>query len=79
MVMLVVLAWLVLANAGGPLDVSAAAAYLGVKPRYIRHLVQERRIAYFKLGRLLRFEQRDLDHFLATGRVAPADNDRYRA
>jgi excisionase family DNA binding protein len=66
-------------DAGRPLDVTAAAAYLGVKPRYIRHLVHERRIAYYKVGRLLRFEQRDLDHFLATGRIAPARSERDRA
>lgn len=46
-----------------------AAAYLNVNERYVRHLVSERRIAYHKLGRLLRFRVEDLDRFLASGRV----------
>ena len=44
-----------------PLTLSEAAAYLNVTERYVRRLVAERRVAYHKVGRLLRFRQSDLD------------------
>jgi len=40
-----------------------------VAERYMRRLVTERRIPYFKVGRLLRFSAEDLDAFLEAGRV----------
>jgi len=43
-----------------------------VTDRYIRRLVGEQRIAYFKVGRLLRFAAVDLDAYLAACRVEPA-------
>lgn len=58
--------------AGRPtLDVAAAALYLGVSPRFVRAAVQERRIAFHKIGRFVRFSQADLDAFVAAGRVEP--------
>jgi excisionase family DNA binding protein len=51
------------------LDVNAAAAHLGVSPRFVRRLVAERRIAFIKLGRHLRFELVDLERFISDGRV----------
>jgi excisionase family DNA binding protein len=56
-----------------PLTLSEAAAYLNVSQRFMRRLVLERRIAFHKLGRLLRFRVADLDHFLAAGRVEATD------
>lgn len=41
-----------------PLTLSEAAAYLNVTERYVRRLVAERRVAYHKVGRLLRFRRR---------------------
>jgi excisionase family DNA binding protein len=38
-----------------------AARYLNVRPRYIRRLVEERRITVTRVGRLLRFTRADLD------------------
>src|SRR5207253_828651 len=58
------------------LDVPAAAAYLGVSPRFIRRLVAERRLAFVKLGRHLRFDVVDLDHFIESGRVEPFEPTR---
>ena len=55
-----------------PLTLSEAAAYLNVTPRFMRRLVAERRIAFHKLGHLLRFRREDLDTFFAGGRVEPA-------
>jgi excisionase family DNA binding protein len=46
--------------------------YFNVTDRYIRRLVAEQRIAYFKVGRLLRFAAVDLDAYLAACRVEPA-------
>lgn len=51
------------------LDVPAAASYLGVSPRFIRRLVAERRLAFVKLGRHVRFETASLDAFIDSGRV----------
>ena len=54
-----------------PLTLSEAAAYLNVSQRFMRRLVAERRIAFHKLGHLLRFRAADLDLFLSAGRVEP--------
>lgn len=51
------------------LDTAQAADYLGVTPRFIRTLVQERRIVHHKLGRFVRFTSTDLDAFVQSGRV----------
>jgi excisionase family DNA binding protein len=40
-----------------------------VAERYVRRLVTDRRIPYFKVGRLLRFSAEDLDAFLEAGRI----------
>jgi excisionase family DNA binding protein len=52
-----------------PLTTAEAADYLGVSQRFIRRLVQERRIPFYRLGKLVRFDQRDLDAFLDNGRI----------
>ena len=51
------------------LDVTGAADWLGVEVRFVRRLVAERRVAYYKVGRHLRFDANDLDDFLDTNRV----------
>ena len=53
------------------LTVDEAAERLGTSARFIRRLIAERRIAYTKLGRHVRIAARDLDAFLASGRVEP--------
>lgn len=51
-------------------DVDAAATLLGVSPRYIRRLVSERRIPFFKPGGyLIRFSEDDLLAFAESSRV----------
>jgi excisionase family DNA binding protein len=54
------------------LTVDEAAVYLNVTPRFVRRLVQERRIAFARLGRHVRLDVRDLDEFVAAGRVEEA-------
>jgi excisionase family DNA binding protein len=51
------------------LAVEQAAERLGTSGRFVRRLVFERRIAYVKLGRYVRIAARDLDAFIAAGRV----------
>jgi excisionase family DNA binding protein len=53
------------------LDVDAAARYLAVTPRFVRSLVQERRVRYFKVGKFVRFAPVDLEEFLQSGRQDP--------
>jgi excisionase family DNA binding protein len=54
-----------------PLTLKETASYLNVTERYVRRLVTERRIPYFKVGRLLRFSAIDLDAFIESCRVEP--------
>ena len=54
------------------LTVEQAAEYLGTQPRFIRRLIEERRIGYTKLGRFVRLQRDDLEAFVAAGRVDPA-------
>jgi excisionase family DNA binding protein len=53
------------------LTVEEAAERLGTSARFIRRLIAERRIAYTKLGRHVRIAARDLDAYVASGRVEP--------
>lgn len=54
-----------------PLTLSEAAEHLNVTERYVRRLVAERRVPYLKVGRLLRFQEADLDAYLESCRVEP--------
>jgi len=47
-----------------PLNVDEAAEYLGVKVRFVRRLVNERRITFYKVGRFVRLDPEVLDQFL---------------
>ena len=47
------------------IDIDEVAERLGVSTRYVRRLVAERRIAYLKVGRLLRFDADVVDAWLA--------------
>jgi excisionase family DNA binding protein len=51
------------------LTVKETAERLGTSVRFVRRLVFERRIAYVKLGGHVRIASRDLDAFIAAGRV----------
>jgi excisionase family DNA binding protein len=54
---------------GGLLDFDGAADFLGVTPRAIRRLWQERRVAGVKVGRAVRFAEADLLVYIARQRV----------
>ncbi len=55
------------------LDVAGAAAYLGVTNAFVRRLVLEKRVRYFKVGKFVRFRPVDLDAFVEAGRQDPMD------
>ncbi len=46
------------------IDIKTLAELLGVQPRYVRRLVQERRVPYLKCGHYVRFELREIDVWL---------------
>ena len=53
------------------LTMAEAAERLGTTHRFVRRLVNERRIAYLKLGRHVRISSEDLDAYLRQSRVEP--------
>jgi excisionase family DNA binding protein len=53
----------------GLLTPQQAAERLGTPLRFVRRLVEERRIGYTKIGRYVRFSPADLEAFIAAGRV----------
>lgn len=54
-----------------PIDIEAAAEYLGVEVRFVRRLCQERRVRFLRLGGKVRFLPTDLDDFLEAAAVSP--------
>lgn len=62
------------ARAGSELlDVTTAADYLGTPVRFVRRLVAQRRIRFYKIGRYVRIHRADLDRFIAEGCVEPGE------
>jgi excisionase family DNA binding protein len=51
------------------LTVVETATYLNTSERFVRRLIAERRIAFYHVGRHVRFALTDLDQWLAAGRV----------
>jgi excisionase family DNA binding protein len=50
------------------IDIAAVADRLGVSVRYVRRLVDEDRIPYYKFGRPLRFDPAEIDAWLEQAR-----------
>ena len=61
----------VVAASDALLDVDRLAARLGVTVRFVRRLVEERRIPYLKIGRLVRFDPVEVERWINTTRVDP--------
>jgi excisionase family DNA binding protein len=53
------------------LTLDQAAERLGMSTRYVRRLVSEHRIVFYRLGRAVRLDPADLDAHIAAGRVEP--------
>lgn len=54
------------------LGVTQLAERLGTTERFVRRLVCERRIPFFKVGKYVRFDQDDVDDWLAQSRCEAA-------
>jgi excisionase family DNA binding protein len=53
------------------LNIDALAERLGVSVRFVRRMVEERRVPYFKLGRLVRFDAVEVEAWLISHHVEP--------
>jgi excisionase family DNA binding protein len=49
--------------------VDEVAELLHTTPRFVRRLIAERRIPFYRVGRHVRVDAADLEEFLAQGRV----------
>ncbi|GAA1423677.1 helix-turn-helix domain-containing protein [Catellatospora coxensis] len=54
------------------------ATLLRAKPRFVRRLVAERRIAYVKVGRLVRFTTHAVREYVDRNRVEPMTRSQVR-
>ncbi|NQW73557.1 MAG: helix-turn-helix domain-containing protein [Actinobacteria bacterium] len=54
------------------LTIEQAAAMLAVNERMIRRLIETRRIAFIKVGRHVRFRERDLASAIHTWTIEPS-------
>ena len=52
-----------------------AAEVLGTAPTFVERLVSDRRIAFVKLGHLVRIRRSDLDSYLEKARIPAAADD----
>jgi excisionase family DNA binding protein len=57
------------------LSVAEAAAHLGVAEAFVRRLVLQRRVRFYKVGRYVRFRVADLNAFVEAGRQDPVAVD----
>jgi len=52
------------------LNISEAAEYLGVKKNTLYSWVNQRKIPYVKIGRLVKFDLRDIDKWIEKSKVS---------
>jgi len=55
------------------LTVAETAKYLNTSERFVRRLIAERRVAFYRIGRHVRLATGDLEAWLASSRVEPFD------
>jgi excisionase family DNA binding protein len=53
------------------LTVAEAATRISMSARYVRRLIAERRIVFYRLGRSVRIDPADLTTFITSSRVEP--------
>jgi excisionase family DNA binding protein len=51
------------------LSIDQLAQRLGITVRHVRRLVADKRVPYYKVGRLVRFDPTEITDWLATRRV----------
>jgi excisionase family DNA binding protein len=56
---------------GELLTIDQAAARIGMSARYVRRLIAERQIVFYRLGRAVRIDPADLTAHITAGRVEP--------
>lgn len=56
---------------GALIDTEALAGRLGVTERFVRRLVDERRIPFLKIGKFIRFDPDEIAAWIDEHRVAP--------
>lgn len=54
------------------LDIDGLADLLGVSERFVRRLVEERRIPFLKIGKHVRFDRAEVESWIKSSRVEPA-------
>jgi excisionase family DNA binding protein len=52
-------------------SVEEAAAYLNTSVRFVRRMISERRVTFYKVGRHVRLKRKDLEAFVQAGKVEP--------
>ena len=57
--------------AGELLTVEQAADRIRMSARYVRRLIAERRIGFYRLGRSVRIDPAELTAFVTAGRIEP--------
>ena len=58
-------------QAGELLTVEQAADQIRMSARYVRRLISERRIGFYRLGRSVRIDPAELTAFVTAGRIEP--------
>ena len=58
-------------HAGDLLTVEQAAVLINMSARYVRRLIAQRRIVFYRLGRAVRIDRADLTTLIASSRVEP--------
>ncbi|KAA9160936.1 helix-turn-helix domain-containing protein [Amycolatopsis acidicola] len=58
--------------------VEEAAEYLHTSVRFVRRLISERRITFYRVGRHVRLAVEDLDSYVQSGKVDPIVRSRAR-
>jgi excisionase family DNA binding protein len=53
------------------LTIDKAADRIGMSARYVRRLVSERRVPFYRLGRAVRIDPADLAAHVTAGRIEP--------
>jgi excisionase family DNA binding protein len=51
------------------IDIAGLAERLGVSQRFVRRLIAERRVPFFKVGKFIRFDSGDIDRWIENNRV----------
>ncbi len=52
------------------LDIPTLAAYLAVTERFVRRLVEERRVPFHKIGKFVRFHPDDIDDWIQKQKIS---------